>query len=252
MAGGVAVLDIGKTNIKVLAFDAQGAVVAERSRPNAPLPPDADNPWLRLDLEGAWSFLLGALREIGPVERLSICTHGAAGVLIDDEGRAAAIDYEWDGFDPAYDTLRPPFAETFSPGLPRGLNLGRQLFHLMRGERSARAHAFLTYPQYWAWRLSGVMASEATSLGCHTDLWNPCASAFSSLVTRGGWRPLFSPVRRAWETLGALRPEIAVATGRSPDTQVLCGAHDTNAAIRRTSPHGANRSRWSRPAPGSS
>jgi len=229
MTGGVAVLDIGKTNIKVLAFDAAGAVVSERSRPNAPLPPDADQPWLRLDLEGVWTFLLDALREIRPVERVSISTHGAAGVLIDEDGRVAAMDYEWDGFDPAYDALRPTFAETLSPALPRGLNLGRQLFHLTRNARAPKA--FLTYPQYWAWRLSGVMASEATSLGCHTDLWDPQMGDFSSLVARMGWRPLFPPVRRAWETLGALRPEIAAATGLSANTQVLTGAHDTNAAI---------------------
>jgi L-fuculokinase len=33
------------------------------------------------------------------------------------------------------------------------------------------------YPQYWAWRLCGAAASEATSLGCHTDLWHPVAPA---------------------------------------------------------------------------
>jgi sugar (pentulose or hexulose) kinase len=133
---GVAVLDIGKTHLKVLGFDASGAVVAERSRANAPLPPDAESRNLRLDVEGAWNFLLDGLREIAAVlavDRLSITTHGASGVLVDAAGAVAApMDYEGDSFDAAYDAIRPPFAETGCPALPRGLNLGRQLFHLMR------------------------------------------------------------------------------------------------------------------------
>ncbi len=240
MGGCVAVLDIGKTNIKVLAFDAEGDVVAERTRPNAPLPADLHCPYPSLDTEGAWSFLLEALREIAAKVRvtiLSITTHGAAGVLVDENGAVLApIDYEWAGLDAdagAYAAVRPSFDETASPELPRGLNLGRQLFHLFRRHpaEAARAMAFLTYPQYWAWRLSGVLASETTSLGCHTDLWRPYHTEFSSLVERLGWRSLFPPIRRAWEKLGPIRADIAVATGLRPDVQVLCGAHDSNAAL---------------------
>ena len=65
MSGCVAVLDIGKTNIKVVVFDAAGTVVAERSHPNASLPPDARWPYLQLHTEGAWAFLIGALKELG-------------------------------------------------------------------------------------------------------------------------------------------------------------------------------------------
>ena len=47
MRGCVAVFDLGKTNIKVLVFDAAGKVVAERDRANAPLAPDANWPYLQ-------------------------------------------------------------------------------------------------------------------------------------------------------------------------------------------------------------
>ena len=65
MNGCVAVFDVGKTNIKVVVFDRAGDVLAERSAPNAPLAPDAKWPYLRLDTEGAWAFLIGALKELG-------------------------------------------------------------------------------------------------------------------------------------------------------------------------------------------
>lgn len=89
------------------------------------------------------------------------------------------------------------------------------------------------YPQYWAWRLCGVAAAEATSLGCHTDLWDPRRQQYSSLVTRMGWQFRMPPLMRSYETLGTLRPEVAAATGLPPSCQVLCGIHDSNASLVR-------------------
>ena len=240
MNGCVAVFDIGKTNMKVVVFDAAGKVAAERGHPNASIPPDARWPYGRLQTEGAWAFLIGALKELGaqfPIEAISISAHGAAGVLVGDTDAAApAVDYEFDidgDVAAEYDKLRPPFEETLSPNLPRGLNLGRQVFYLQRQfpAEFAAARAFLAYPQYWSWRLSGVPATEFTSIGSHTDLWRPIEGGLSSMVDKLGWRRLFPPMRKAWDTLGALKPEVAAATGLAPNVRVVCGAHDSNAAL---------------------
>ena len=236
----VAVFDVGKTNIKVVVFDRGGEVLAERSAPNAPLAPDSKWPYLKLDMEGAWAFLIGALRDLGarfPIEAISTTTHGCAGVLMQNDGAALPpLDYEFDGFavvDAAYDAARPPYDEAWSPHLPRGLNLGRHIFYFERcyPARFSYATAFLTYPQYFAWRLCGAMASEATALGAHTDLWRPSQGDLSSMVDKLGWRRLFPPMRKAWDTLGTVRPQIAAAAGLAPDVRIICGAHDSNAAL---------------------
>jgi L-fuculokinase len=240
MNGCVAVFDLGKTNMKVVVFDDAGKVVAERGHPNASLIPDARWPYRRLYTEGAWAFLIGALKELGaqfPVEAISISAHGAAGVLAGEKDAALpAVDYEFDIDEDVaaeYDKVRPPFEETLSPYLPRGLNLGRQIYYLQRRfpTEFAAARAFLAYPQYWAWRLSGVMATEVTSVGSHTDLWRPNEGRLSSMVEKLGWRRLFPPLRNAWDTLGTLRPEVAAATGLAPNVRVVCGAHDSNASL---------------------
>ena len=75
------------------------------------------------------------------------------------------------------------------------------------------------------------MASEATSLGAHTDLWRPKDGDLSSMVDKLGWRRLFPPMRKAWDTLGTLKPEVAAATGLPPDVRIICGAHDSNASL---------------------
>ncbi len=240
MGGCVAVFDVGKTNLKLLVFDGNGRVVAERSEANAPLPPDTRWPYLKLDTGRAWAFLLRSLKEVAaaaPIEAISVTTHGASGALVADDGEAPPpVDYEFDGFagvDAAYDALRPAFEESLSPLSARGLNLGRQIFYLQRNfpEAFSRARAFLAYPQYWAFRLTGVLATEVTSLGAHTDLWRPKEGRLSSLVERAGWIRFFPPVRNAWDALGPLKPDAAAATGLAPEVRVHCGAHDSNASL---------------------
>jgi L-fuculokinase len=243
----VAVFDVGKTNMKVVVFNAAGEVVAERGHPNASVVPDAFWPYKRLYIEGAWAFLIGALKELGaqfPIEAISISAHGAAGVLVGDKDAALpAVDYEFDidgDVAAEYDKVRPPFDETLSPNLTRGLNLGKQVFYLQRqypAEFTA-ARAFLGYPQYWSWRLSGVAATEFTAMGAHTDLWRPYDGRPSSMVDKLGWGRLLPPMRNAWDTLGTLKPEVAAATGLSADVRILCGAHDSNASLV---PHLASR-----------
>ena len=240
MGGSVAVLDVGKTNLKVIVFDDEGRLLSERRQRTATTPPHGRIRYQSLDTEGDWRFFTEALREVARryrVGTISISAHGAAGAMVNDAGLALPpIDYDDDGLsaDAAdYEPLRPPFSETLSPNLPRGMNLGRQIFHSFRHypAEAAKATAFLTWPQYWAWRLCGVMASEVTSLGAHTDLWNPRGRHLSSLVERQGWRGLFPHFRKAWETLGPLRPEVAAATGLDRNVKVLCGAHDSNASL---------------------
>jgi sugar (pentulose or hexulose) kinase len=235
----VAALDVGKTNVKVVLFGDDGALIAERSRPNAALPPDAQWPYPRLDVEAIFAFLLASLAELNavrPIDTISISTHGAAGVLIDANGPCPPpIDYEFAGFgeiDAEYDALRPPFAETLSPRAPRGLNLGRCLYFYERRypELFARAQAFLMYPQYFLWRLTGELASEVTSLACHGDLWRPGEARLSSLVEARGWTRLIPPLRRAWDAFPIL-PGIAAAAGLSPATRALAGAHDSNLSL---------------------
>ncbi len=83
---------------------------------------------------------------------------------------------------------------TGSPALPLGLNLGIQLNHLEQADRPWPDTLYIvSWPQYWAWRLSGVMASEVTSLGCHSDLWRPLENRYGELAVRRGWAKRFPP-----------------------------------------------------------
>ncbi len=62
----------------------------------------------------------------------------------------------------------------------------------------------MPYAQYWAWLLSGAAVSEVTSLGCHSDLWNPAEARFSPLAERRGWAAQFAPLVKAGDVVGTL------------------------------------------------
>ncbi|MEY4983645.1 MAG: hypothetical protein RIR62_1911 [Pseudomonadota bacterium] len=235
----IAVIDIGKTNAKLALVDAATLdEVAVVTRPNAVI---RGGPWPTFDLEGHWQFLLSGLRDMHRahgIDAISVTTHGASGVLLAADGSLAApmLDYEHTGPDALaadYDAIRPSFAETGSARLPMGLNLGAQLFWQFRQDPALlpRVAHVLTYPQFWGFRLTGEVASDVTSLGCHTDLWLPRAGGFSALVERLGIAGKIAPPRRPAEVLGTLLPQVAAATELDTKTPVMVGIHDSNASL---------------------
>lgn len=236
----LAVLDIGKTNIKVCAVRAGhhgGEVLVEKRRPNSVR---MDGPYPHVDTEAIWQWFKQRLAELAHdyyLLSIGMTTHGATAACLAGDRLALPIaDYESDLYSAVseqYDALRPPFSETGSPGLASGLNLGRQLYWLAQTQKDAFARVtdILLYPQYWGWRLTGVKAGEVTSLGCHTDLWNPAAGDYSSLVERLGWRSLLAEVRPTGAPLGPVKAELAAELGLPPDCMVLNGIHDSNASL---------------------
>jgi L-fuculokinase len=244
MRRAVAVLDIGKTNIKLEVFNSERALVWERTTANSVLP---GPPYPHADVEAIWAFLVSALGEANrahPIGVIVPTTHGCAGALIDRSGLVLPVlDYEFAGveeIEPLYAALRPPYAETLSPPLPMGLNQGRQIAWQKHHfpDAFAKARFYLTYPQYWSWRLTGVASSEVTMLGAHSDLWAPIKRHPSSLAAKLDLPRLTPPLRSAWDQLGPVKAEIVAETGLGRDTRVLSGVHDSNASLL---PHLASR-----------
>ncbi|WP_298192304.1 carbohydrate kinase [Novosphingobium sp.] len=223
---------MGKSLSKVSLWDRAGRRLDARARPNTVcggvLDVDGIADWL-VEALGAWSA--------HPVEAIIPVGHGAGVAALRDGALAfAPLDYE--AAIPAevmarYRAVRDPFAVTGSPALPHGLNLGAQVWWLAE-QGLFEGTTLLPWAQYWAWFLSGVAVSEVSSLGCHTDLWDPAAGAFSPLAQRMGWAERFAPLAHAGEVVGTLKPELAAATGLSQQVRVLAGVHDSNAAL-----HGA-------------
>jgi sugar (pentulose or hexulose) kinase len=180
---------------------------------------------------------LAAFAKEADVATISVATHGACFVLLSGDRLALpVVDSEHttlEDIHAEYAEARGAFAETLSPDLPNGLNAGRQIYWQSRRfpQEFARADTILPYPQYWVWRLTGEKVAEATSLGCHTDLWNPREGRFSRLAVAEGWDRLFPKLVKPWETAGTILPSVAAATGIAPTARVVAGIHDSNATL---------------------
>ncbi|WP_082475568.1 FGGY-family carbohydrate kinase [Rhizobium sp. Leaf341] len=239
--GRVAVFDVGKTNAKLVVYDtASGRELVSHRMANRVI---GEGPYPHYDTDALWDFLVASLKAVAQTpgfDAISVTTHGAAAALLDAHGALAlpVLDYEHD-YPPdvkaAYDRIRPAFAETFSPRLAMGLNLGAQLHYQKTTFPAdfARVRTIVTYAQYWSGRLSGHFATEVTSLGCHTDLWNPALGGFSTLVETLNLEGLMAPAQSAFEVLGPLLPQLALAIGAGTkrDIPVHCGIHDSNASL---------------------
>jgi sugar (pentulose or hexulose) kinase len=200
----------------------------------------AGPPYPHYDVERLWAWVIDGLAVFAKqaaIETISVTTHGACFALLSGDKLALpVIDYEYTALEDIhahYARVRGDFGETLSPDLPNGLNAGRQIFWLNRRfpAEFAAVDAILPYPQYWVWRLTGEKVAEATSLGCHTDLWNPREGRYSRLASTEGWDRLFPRLVRPWDAVGAISPAVATATGIDRACRVVAGIHDSNASL---------------------
>lgn len=230
------VLDVGKTLAKLSLWSADGALIERRARANARIDTRA---YLALDAAGIEAWAAETLRDfarLADVGAIMPVGHGAAAAIIRSD-RLACPPLDYEEAVPAnlraqYDAGRGAFRDTGSPLLPDGLNLGAQIFrHEAIDPSLIQGTQILPWAQYWSWLLCGVAASEVTSLGCHTDLWNPLTRKPSALADRRGWAERLAPLRGAGEVLGTLTPAWVARTGLPADTEVHCGLHDSNAAL---------------------
>lgn len=206
-----------------------------QTRPNAG---PVEDGIARLDADGIAAWLPKAMARYAahPVSAVVPVAHGA-GVVALRHGNLAFPPYDYEAEPPAefmatYRAQRDAFALTGSPALPAGLNFGAQLHWQEAMHPSLLEGATLVpWAQYWAWVLSGTAVSEATSLGCHSDLWCPASGTYSPMAQRRGWAEKFAPLAKAGDVVGTLRPGLAKMTGLPETVRVHAGLHDSNAAL---------------------
>ena len=233
----VVVLDVGKTMAKASLWDEAGVLVRRIVRPNTHC---LSGEYPALDAAGIEVWLGEVLKQFAGLGRIGAIipvAHGAAAAIIRHGALAAPpMDYEYEPSQEhreAYRDQRDAFSHTGSPAMGLALNLGQQLHCLeaIRPDLLTGDSVILPWPQYWAWVLSGVAASEVTSLGSHTDLWSPVRGGASDMAVRRGWAARLAPLREARDVLGPISLDWARRTGLPGDVQVYAGLHDSNAAL---------------------
>lgn len=235
----VAVFDIGKTNIKLSLLTSEGHIIDSRSIENRRVKGEHYDV---IDLKHAESFLFNGLCEFAAVHTITdiiSTTHGCLGFIILDDGSIYALpDYEQHQtlkMQPDYPDIADDYPARGSQPLEGFLHTTQQimLWKWHNPEAFKRAQFLLMGPQFWAWRLCGVPASEVTMLGALTHLWDVSAQTYAPIVDRMGWRRLLPEIRSAGDILGLLSESLSRDLGLIHRPKIRCGIHDSSANFYR-------------------
>jgi sugar (pentulose or hexulose) kinase len=235
----IAVLDIGKTNLKLLVASEDGWPIETLTVPNAA---NTASPYLAYDHAVLEGWFLDALAEVTKrhaIGALIATAHGCGAVLV--EGDVAVLpmmDYEAVSppeIDAAYAACAPPYAEVFCSNGAGAMRLAKQLLWQEQAfpAEFARATAYLTTAQYFAMRLGGRKASEISQLAAQGHIWDAARGRPSSIMRARGWDRLLPEPQPAGAVLGTVSERVARRTGLAPTTEILSGVHDSNGNLFR-------------------
>ncbi|HTN97800.1 MAG TPA: hypothetical protein VL101_12555 [Nordella sp.] len=232
---GIAVVDVGATNSKIVLFDSAGKPLAERKMASRH---GAGPPYLHLDPGPLIAFCAEHLPELDailPIDVIVPSAHGAAIASLAEDGTLALPVMDYMAEPPAdiieaYRKVEPPFSEVFGPLLPMALTHGMQLFWQETAfpDDFAKVRTILPWIQYVGYLLSGKAVIEVASMSCQSQLMDVRDNGFSSLTRLRGWDKLFAPWAKAWEVTGPLKGEFRGDHFRGR-ADVLAGIHDSSA-----------------------
>src|SRR5882757_6651351 len=235
----IAVLDIGKTNLKLLVASEDGWPLETHSIPNAAT---TSGPYLAYDLARLEEWFLDALAEVSQrhaIGAVIATAHGCGAVLVDgDRPVLPMVDYEAvcpPAIDEAYARIAPAYREVFC-GIGAGaMRLAKQLLWQQTAfpAEFARSKTYLTTAQFFAMRLGGRAASEISQLAAQGHIWDLVRDRPSSVMRERGWAHLLPQRAPAGAVLGTVSAAVAKRTGLARSTEILCGVHDSNANLFR-------------------
>ena len=238
------VFDCGATNVRAVAVDAAGEILAAASLPNAPVAQDGEG--LIWDMDEIWGKLSACSSEVcaqispGDLRAVTVTTFGADGAPVNAAGQQTYPVISW-----ADNTRTADLARRMGEdpgGWPLFERTGYQiitfdtllrLLWLRENAPSALAEAdsFLMTPGLLSLRLSGERSIDPTIAGtsmavdmAHRD-WAP------ELLALAGLDPSFFP---RWVepggVIGAVLSAAAADTGLPAGLPVVAAGHDTQFA----------------------
>ena len=234
----IAVLDIGKTNLKLLVASEDGWPLETHAIPNVA---NTTGPYLAYDLAGLEEWFLDTLAAVSQrhaIGAVIATAHGCGAVLVDgDKPVLPMMDYDAVSppeIDQAYARIAPAYDEVFC-GISGAMRLGKQLLWQQSAHpvEFARAKTYLTTAQFFALRLGGRAASEISQLAAQSHIWDLVRQQPSSLMRKRGWDRLLPERVPAGAVLGTVSETVAKRTGLARSTEILCGVHDSNANLYR-------------------
>jgi sugar (pentulose or hexulose) kinase len=232
----ILIFDVGKTNKKLLLFNEQYEIVYEESIQIKETKDEDDFPCE--DVHALTDWIKNSFDKIINDKRFDVratnfSAYGASFVNIDKNGKVITPLYNY--LKPYPEKIKQQFyamygdenviaRETASPVLG-SLNSGLQLYRLKyeKPELFKRIAFAFHLPQYLSYVVADYPASEITSIGCHTNLWDFQRNNYHSWVLSENIDQRFAPILDSTVTIAT--------TFNKQEIQVGIGLHDSSAAL---------------------
>ena len=230
----ILILDVGKTNKKVLLFNRFYELVFEKSDQFDEISDEDGFP--TEDLRKLTDWVRASVAELidhksYDIKSIHFSGYGASIVCLDSSGDPLFPLYNY--LKPFPDELLHDFLEkygsqetlskeTSSPWLGN-LNSGLQLYRIKQQypEKFQGIKYALHLPEYLSYLLTGRSYSNMTSIGCHTMLWDFSKNEYHQWVKSENIDQVLAPIRNGDEVIGYYNENIPVGVG----------LHDSSAAI---------------------
>lgn len=231
-----AVLDIGKTNKKVFLFDENYRIVLEKSGQFPETTDEDDDPCENVALLTDW--VIQSLQEVLSLEEydvkaINFSTYGASFVHVGEDGKPVAPLYNY--LKPYPEALKKQFYDTYggeqefsrktaSPILG-SLNSGMIIYRLKHENPALfeKIKYSLHLPQYVSSLISGQFASDITSIGCHTNLWDFDTNDYHAWVSNEQIGDKLAPIQSA--------DVVSTHVLNEQERIVGVGLHDSSSAL---------------------
>ena len=242
----VIVFDCGATNVRVVAINSKGAILASESHPNNTRP-DPYFPSYRIwDIKEIWDKMCHASKKViskinaNRITGVTVTTFGVDGTLFDKSGKMLypVISWQCERTNPImanidkYLPLNDLYRE--SGVLPFTFNTINKLiwFVEQKPDIVEKSHLFLFMPSIFSFLLTGEMVNDITMSG---------TSMLTNLSTRGFSENIINKIKFPFEKIGmpvepgtitgSITPKASAETSIPDGTPVVATGHDTQFAI---------------------
>ncbi|HHE5698509.1 TPA: L-fuculokinase [Citrobacter amalonaticus] len=242
----ILVLDCGATNVRAIAVDRQGHIVARAAVANASEIAVENSAWHQWSLDAILQRFVQCCQKLSAelstcrIRGITVTTFGVDGALVDERGELLypIISWKCPRTASVMENIRrfmsPRQLQTLSGVGAFSFNTLYKLIWLKENypQLLERAHAWLFISSLINHRLTGEFTTDITMAGT-SQMLDIQQRDFSTdiLQATGLPRRLFPRLVEAGEQTGSLQPAMATILGLPPGIPVISAGHDTQFAL---------------------
>ena len=240
------VFDCGATNLRVIAMDVHGKIVASESTANN-TSSDPEFPGGAIwDVEEMWAKLCFASQKVMAaidgkrIAGVTVTTFGVDGAFVDKEGKLLypVISWQCQRTTPVMNVIGKyiPLEELYveAATFPYAFNTINKFVWMKekRPEVIEKAYRFLFITSLFVFKLTGELRNDATMAGTSMLMdmrkQKPSKKIFAALDIRSD---ILGDIAESGERAGAVHQKAERETGISKNVPVFFGGHDTQFAV---------------------